>query len=110
MTKQFEKSKNIGWRCGSRFGTATRGNCLRWLLIAPLASALSSMACVKRVLPSAEQRVFFPNEVTCDKGKLLTNTGEVLDSFMIVGQGRYAEDQDQLTQCERAGLIRRKNQ
>lgn len=74
--------------------------------------AVLNFGCHKYALPPVEQRVFFPQEVSCREnpnGQVVLQTpGGDLYDFMIVGGGRYYEDNTLLDQCEAKGLIEKR--
>lgn len=52
--------------------------------------------------------MFFPSEVRCEDGGLpILPEGADWFKFMIVGQGRFVEDDRLLDECEALGLIKR---
>ena len=74
------------------------------------------LGCTSILNPPIEQRVFFPSEVSCRTGigpnakstLYVEGLGPLPDTFMIVGLGRYTQDQMLLDLCEERGLIRKR--
>lgn len=66
--------------------------------------------CMKVVNPPIEYRVYMPKDVLCPEGgvPILPNGAQFKD-FVIIGHGRFAEDNMLLDQCEQRGLLERRD-